>query len=161
MTRRRSKSAGQALAEFALVAPFFFLLLLGIIEAGRFIFYYEMLSSATREGARYAIVHGARAIDLLPSGPNPPWGGTNTIDPYGDNVKERVRDAAIDLPGTSELVFQSVDGTECDPSNTCFWYTNNSRGEKVRVAVSFNYLAIIPVLPEITVSAESTLVINN
>jgi hypothetical protein len=150
MTRRRSKTAGQALAEFALVAPFFFLLLLGIIEAGRFIFYYEMLSSATREGARYAIVHGTRAIDLCPSGPNPPWAGTNVCDPDGDKVKEAVRDAAIDLPGTSDLVFDEP-----------FWETNNYRGEKVRVAVSFTYQAIVPVLPGITVSAESTLVINN
>jgi len=104
MRRRRPRSAGQALAEFALVAPFFFLFMLAIMEAGRFIFYYEMLSSATREGARYAIVHGSNAIDLCPSGPNPAWKGTNTCDPDGDNVKEAVRDAAIDLPGTTGVI---------------------------------------------------------
>src|SRR3990170_8987733 len=102
MRAPRSRSVGQALAEFALVAPFFFLFMLGIMEAGRFIFYYEMLASAPREGARYAIVHGTRAIDGCPSGPNPPWAGPS-CDPDGDNVKEAVRDAAIDLPGTSEL----------------------------------------------------------
>jgi len=32
------------MVEFALVAPLFFLLLFGIIEAGRFIFYYETLA---------------------------------------------------------------------------------------------------------------------
>ena len=42
-----------------IVAPMFFLLLFGIIEVGRFIFYYEVLSNATREGARYAIVNGS------------------------------------------------------------------------------------------------------
>jgi hypothetical protein len=150
MRRHRSRSVGQALVEFTLVAPMFFLLLLAIMEAGRFIFYYEMLSSATREGARYAIVHGARAIDLCPSGPNPPWEGSNVCDPDGDNVKEAVRDAAIDLPGTSDLVFEEP-----------MWETNNARGEKVRVAVSFAYPPLIPVIPDITVSAESSLVINN
>ena len=64
MTRRHK---GQVLAEFALVAPLFFLLLFGIIEAGRFIYYYETLSSATREGARYAIVNGYRSFS--PTGP--------------------------------------------------------------------------------------------
>src|SRR3989304_5456100 len=105
MRRRRARSAGQALAEFALVAPLFFLFMLAVMEAGRFIFYYEMLSSATREGARYAIVHGSRAIDTCPSGPMPPWinNGVNFCDPNGDRVKEAVRDAAIDLPGTSDL----------------------------------------------------------
>ena len=49
------------MVEFALVAPLFFLLLFGIIEAGRFIFYYETLNNATREGARYAIVNGANS----------------------------------------------------------------------------------------------------
>ena len=36
---RRRRSRAQALVEFALVVPWFFLLLFGIIEAGRFIFY--------------------------------------------------------------------------------------------------------------------------
>mgnify|MGYP000500059501 CR=1 FL=1 len=67
---RPERSRGQALVEFALVAPLLFLLILGTIEAGRFIFYYELLNHAAREGARYAIVHGARSD--CPSGPPPP-----------------------------------------------------------------------------------------
>src|SRR5947208_1304045 len=55
MICRQSRRA-QALVEFAMVAPIFFVLLFGIIEGGRFIFYYETLNNATREGARYAIV---------------------------------------------------------------------------------------------------------
>ena len=68
MSRGTGRSdRGQAMVEFALVAPIFFLLLFAIIEGGRFIFYYEMLNNATREGARYAIVHGANSSN--PSGP--------------------------------------------------------------------------------------------
>ena len=70
VTKRGRTSAGQALVEFALVAPIFFLLLFGIIEAGRFILFYEALNNATREGARYAIVHGSNSS--CPSGPMPP-----------------------------------------------------------------------------------------
>ena len=68
---RRNRSHAQALVEFALVVPWFFLLLFGIIEAGQFIFYYETLSNATREGARYAIVNGANTLGC-PSGPPAP-----------------------------------------------------------------------------------------
>ena len=56
--RGNSRGSGQAMVEFALVAPMLFLLILGTIEAGRFIFFQELLNHATREGARYAIVHG-------------------------------------------------------------------------------------------------------
>ena len=63
LSARPPNSRGQALAEFALVAPVFFLLLFSIIEGGRFIFYYETLNNATREGARYAIVHGMNSFD--------------------------------------------------------------------------------------------------
>jgi len=80
-TRRRRRA--QALVEFALVVPWFFLLLFGIIEAGRFIFYYESLSHATREGARYAIVNGANTLGC-PSGPAAP--GTSACDASGANV---------------------------------------------------------------------------
>ena len=89
------------MVEFALVAPFLFLLILGAIEAGRFIFYYETLGNATREGARYAIVHGANSTN--PSGPLPN-GATNHFDPAGDNIVDRVREAALDLANSGELV---------------------------------------------------------
>jgi hypothetical protein len=38
---------------------------------------------------------------------------------------------------------------------------NNSRGQCVTVYLSYTYSTIIPVLPPITISAESTLVVNN
>ena len=89
------------MVEFALVAPLFFLLLFGIIEAGRFIFYYETLNNATREGARYAIVNGANTLGC-PSGPAAP--GTTACDAPGNNVVARVRQSAVGLPGSGITV---------------------------------------------------------
>jgi len=155
---RPSRSRGQALVEFALVVPFFFLLLFGIIEAGRFIFYYESLSHATREGARYAIVNGANTLGC-PSGPAAP--GTSGCDTAGNNVVSRVRQAARGVPSTGISV------------DRCWWYTacnngthgdgDNARGAMVTVAASYTYSTLLPLvpLPPITVTAESTLVINN
>lgn len=164
-TRRRSR--GQAMAEFALVAPLLFLLILGTIEAGRFIFYYELLNNATREGARYAIVHGADSV--CPSGP-PPAGTVNTCDPTGVRIKERVRESALDLVGTGELFVHepvwTTRGTLGNPSPGDASTGTNARGEYVTVFLDFTYRPIIgalvniAILPDISLSAESTLVVN-
>lgn len=44
------------MVEFAMVAPLFFLLLMGVFDFGRAIFYYNQLAHAAREAARFAIV---------------------------------------------------------------------------------------------------------
>ena len=95
---------GQAMVEFALVAPVFFLLLFAVIEGGRFILYYETLANATREGARYAIVHGWKSY--CPSGPMPPGEATPIAcyDPTGANVVKKVKDSAFGLLGTTVTV---------------------------------------------------------
>ena len=53
----------QALIEFALVSPVLLLLLFGIVDIGRAIFYYDTLNHAAREGARVAV----RASNQLPT----------------------------------------------------------------------------------------------
>ncbi len=144
---RGACARGQALSEFAIVVPVFLLILLGIFETGRFIFNYEALNNATREGARYAIVHGDNSF--CPSGPPPP-GHTNACDPSGSRVLQRVRDTAYGI-APADVV----------PSAT--WDPNNRRGNTVKVTATYTYTSFVPLLflPPITVSAESTLVINN
>jgi Flp pilus assembly protein TadG len=55
MVRRGSR--GQALAEVALVAPLFFMMVFGVIDLGRVIWANDVAANAAREGARYASVH--------------------------------------------------------------------------------------------------------
>jgi Flp pilus assembly protein TadG len=56
-TRRlRGAEKGQALVEFALVAPILLFLLLGIIDLARAWNVYQVLTDAGREGARVAVV---------------------------------------------------------------------------------------------------------
>lgn len=57
----RTDSRGQALVEFALVAPLFFMLVLGIIVLGFGVFQQQQITNAAREAARYAAVHSASA----------------------------------------------------------------------------------------------------
>src|SRR4051812_45767592 len=55
----RNKRRGAAVVEFAVVAPIFFLLIFGIIEFGRVVMVQQIITNASREGARIAIVPGA------------------------------------------------------------------------------------------------------
>ena len=141
--RVADRTLGQALAEFALVAPVFFMLLYGIIEAGRFIFYYEVLNNATREGARYAIVNGENSFS--PTGP--------PHDDTGAAVIARVKASAFGMPGNLIDVDPECGGAP----------PNNERGTTVTVRATYTYSSLVPIvpLPPISVEAESTLVINN
>ena len=62
MTGRTGRSErGQSLVEFALVAPVFILVLVGIFDVGRAVFAFNTLSNASREAARVAIVNQTEA----------------------------------------------------------------------------------------------------
>lgn len=57
--RRRDRpeaSRGQALVEFALVIPIFLLMLFGLVDMARIVYFNSTLSQAAREGARLAAV---------------------------------------------------------------------------------------------------------
>jgi Flp pilus assembly protein TadG len=142
----RRRRRGQALVEFALVAPIFFLILFGIIDFGRYIYYVQILNNAAREGARYAIVHGSNSFQ--PTGPA-------RDDPTIESV---VRSYAIGVLGDSAVLnIDSIWGL--GPPNP----PSNNRGQKVHVTVTYAFRSLIPIvpIPPITINGESTLVINN
>jgi Flp pilus assembly protein TadG len=62
MRSKRSQSS-QALIEFALISPVLLLLLFGIIDIGRAVFYYDTVNHAAREGARIVV----KAPFMLPT----------------------------------------------------------------------------------------------
>jgi Flp pilus assembly protein TadG len=57
--RFRRNRSGASAVEFAIVAPIFFLLIFGMIEYGRLVMVQQVLTNATREGARRAILQDA------------------------------------------------------------------------------------------------------
>jgi Flp pilus assembly protein TadG len=58
------KQRGAAAVEFAVVAPIFVLLLFGMIEYGRMVMVQQMLTNATREGARRAVLDGTTVASV-------------------------------------------------------------------------------------------------
>jgi Flp pilus assembly protein TadG len=60
----RKKRRGAAAVEFALIAPLFMLMVLGMIEVGRAIMVQQILTNASREGARRAVLDGATDTEV-------------------------------------------------------------------------------------------------
>ncbi|CAN5709935.1 hypothetical protein BH23CHL8_BH23CHL8_14640 [soil metagenome] len=86
-------------------------------------------------------------------------------------MKAAVSSAALDLAGTGELfVFDPVwtsRGSLAHPEPGASSTGHSGRGEYVTIFVDFSYAPIlkqildVPILPGITIRAESTLVVNN
>ncbi len=72
-SKPRTDRRGAAVVEFAVVAPIFLLLVLGMIEFGRVLMVQQMLINASREGARVAVLDGATTGDV-----------ESTVDDYLD-----------------------------------------------------------------------------
>lgn len=159
---RRPRTRGQALAEFALVAPIFFLMLFALLDFGRYVYYVQILNNAAREGARYAIVHGGRSLN--PSGPAAP--GMTSRDVPGNNVINVARQYAIGVIGNSTVLtivptwWDTV--TQPDPA-AASGNGSNDRENVVQVIVTYQFHSVIPLvpIPPIEVKGSSTLVINN
>ena len=63
----RKERRGAAVVEFAIVAPLFFLLVFGMVEYGRMVMVQQILTNASREGARSAVLDGATAAEVKSS----------------------------------------------------------------------------------------------
>ena len=92
---RNAKPRGQAMVEFALIFPIFILLLVGIFDLGRVIWVNDTLATASREAARFAIVHGGKSS--CPVGP--PAAGAevptaSTACPYPAPSRQAIKDVA-------------------------------------------------------------------
>ena len=60
----RRKRRGASVVEFAVVAPVFILLVFGMIEYGRMLMVQQVLTNASREGARRAVLDGTLTSDV-------------------------------------------------------------------------------------------------
>jgi hypothetical protein len=54
---RINHESGQDMLEFALILPILALLVVGIFDLGRVVFFYSSMQNAAREGARLGVVH--------------------------------------------------------------------------------------------------------
>ena len=158
MRALRRRRNGQSMVEFAVLAPVFFMLLLGTIDLGRAIYIYNSISDAAREGARAAIPFD----NPLPT-QNQVVGAIQ--GKLGGGFFLGVDNACKNQP-------ESTPGCPSTPTtpNTGLIYYSDGIGQatgaphhKVTVKITFLFQPWIPVIRDasgngVTISAESTMV---
>jgi Flp pilus assembly protein TadG len=105
---RKHGQRGAALLEFGLAFLVFLSVLYGIMEFGRIVASYNIISGAAREGARYAMVHGSASGSVATA----------------SDVESVVRNWAIGLDTSSVVV-------------TTTWTPGNAPGNNVKVKASY------------------------
>ncbi len=139
LARFQSEAHGQGMVEFALVIVFLVLIIMGIADLGRAVYYNNSISAAAREGARQAMICGA-------SSPS--------------DTDCTTQDAA-----TKNYVLGLVAGVPIDASNITLSPTNRGFGEVVTVTVTATYIPITPLLGTfgvgtISLRAQSQMIVN-
>jgi Flp pilus assembly protein TadG len=92
----RNRRAGQALVEFALIAPILLLLVLGIVDFARAWMQYLAITDAAREGARVAVVANA----------------TTTIDTVARRINTNLYIAGVDTASATKTITGFGGGTD-------------------------------------------------
>lgn len=144
--RRRSGERGQSTVEFALVLLPFLLLVMGVFDLGRAVFYDHMLGNAAREGARVGVVAGRTPAEICARAA-----------------------AAVLLPDVPGGASCGADGSLVAGSLTVAvpqGGTPGSATDPVRVTLSYTFRPVTPLIAQIvgnaiTLSASSTMYVED
>jgi Flp pilus assembly protein TadG len=138
MRRRLHSSHGQTLAEFALVAPLFFLTIFGIVDFSRMVQTYVTMQHSAREGARYAVTGRTDCNTTTPT-------RLTCIDYV-------VHGQANNLANQSTALSVSVTSWPFLPGATFGTPVANSAGKQcdaVEVKVLYDYQPMTPIISKI------------
>jgi Flp pilus assembly protein TadG len=135
LTRGHNRYRGQGMVEFALIAPLFLAITFGTIELGWLVFANHSLTNATREGARYAMVHGERSGDIATVSSVTP-----VVQDYAGRFASDITVTNVEFtPGTAEP------------------------GSQVRIETSYTHQPIIGMIigaGTITLNSDSTVIVQ-
>jgi hypothetical protein len=148
MRNHRAKS-GQALIEFALVLPLLFILVMGLFDIGRAVFYYAVINTAAREGTRYAIVQPSSDY-LSKDGYYLDSHPLNCVDAHSDANKNICNEVRRKLFNIAELSSSTI---------TIDYYTAGTDGATV-VSIDINVL-FEPVTPGLSLIGDLQLHANS
>lgn len=147
-TRRK----GQTMVEFALVLPVLLLIIFGLLEAGRLIFIYGSVVTASRQAVRYGSATGLNEA-----------GNRKYLDCGG--IETSAEDMGFILPVTATITYEHADGTvfaNCvDDFPTAGDFVN---GDRIAVETTSTYSPLVPLVPfgnfDITTSSKRTIFVG-
>jgi Flp pilus assembly protein TadG len=115
----RHGDAGQTLVEFSLILPIFLLLLFALVDFGRAFFTWQIVTNASREGARAAAVQSDAAT-----------------------VNTKIYSSfCSSWPSTSSC---AIDTSKLSVTKT---NVQGARGSEVKIALSYNFNFVTPIGP--------------
>ncbi len=126
MRRKHASQKGASLVEFALVLPLLLLILFGIIEFAIMLYDKEMITNASREGARRGIVY--RVDSAGNYSPFTEQEIKAILEPY-------LKDHLITLRGTSIPVISAIATPSAASGNML----------SVQVTYTYNFLVLKPI----------------
>lgn len=117
------------MAEFAIVAGVFFMLIIGIIEFARLLYTHNALTDATRRGARFAVLHPQDA----PCVPNVMIYGEANINPVSCDPNTGARPLINGLTTANiKVIYEGAD-LDGDPSTPPTGFGMNLGTATVRI----------------------------
>ncbi len=146
------KLPGQSLLEFALVLPILLLLIMGLFDIGRAIFYYAILNTAVREGTRYAVVQPSCSYKS-----NPATCTGSVLDSYPLVCDDARSQANINI--CNEITAKYYTIPELTSSTITIDHFNSSTDDpKIQVEIDFLFS---PVTPGIAMMGDLTMHVNS
>ena len=128
---RRKRQRGSALVEAGLTLVAFMTVIFGMMEFGRMVWAYNLVSHAAREATRYAMVHGR-----------------NSSHPA----------TAADI--TSVAKTQAVGLSPSNLTVAVSWIPDNKPGSAVKVALQYSFGAVTGVVGSGTFGSTSQVIIS-
>jgi hypothetical protein len=104
MGRKSSSQKGASLVEFALVLPVLILILFGIIEFGLIFYNQQVITNASREGARYGIISQTPRVTEAQIKQRVKDYCFNHLVTFGSTIRTP-QDSDIDAPAIAAPVF--------------------------------------------------------
>src|SRR6266480_7747241 len=166
----------QAMVEFCLVAPVLLLLLFGVIDFGRVIYFYVTLNQAVNEGARTAIRASAQlptnadvetsvkqhAVDVSLANPCPNGPVTTATPPANQGWIYITEPNATTLESLANLqsVAQSDVGAGNAPGGQMWAETDGTcsatlpafNHTPLQITIRYNFVPITPLIQQLTVN---------
>ncbi len=137
------RDAAQGVVEFALVLPVFLLLIYGVIEFGRLLFFYSAITSSSREAARYGAAVGQNG------------GGIPYYRDCTGIIAAAKRVGSIAGIQDGDVTIQYDGGPFTSPYASCSSTATVDLGDRIVVKVQTNFQPILPLvnLPPIPINS--------
>ncbi|MBT3336610.1 MAG: pilus assembly protein [Anaerolineae bacterium] len=154
---KKRKPKGQSMVEFALVLPVLLVLVFGLMEAGRLLFIYGSVTTASREAVRYGSATGDNGS-----------GTPKYLDCTG--IQTAAETMGFILPISSVDIIFTRGGTtfaDCDTSSSTFPNPSSGlfqNGDRIEVISTSAYTPMVPLVPfgnfDITTESKRTIFIG-